>query len=429
LRVVGIRREDKSEWERRTPLVPADVGRLVRGGVPVQVQRSELRCFADAEFAASGALVVDDLAGADVILGVKEIPTPRLETAKTYMFFSHTMKGQPHNMRMLRRILQLRCTLLDYELVTDDAGTRTIAFGRHAGLAGAIDTLWALGRRLDAEGIATPFGRVRQAVEYGELTAALRDVDEVARQIRSRGLPASLRPFAVGVTGAGGRVSGGALEILDRLPGGRVRPDRLADWNGEGVAVVSYGPEDLVEPIAPGESYEWNDYVSRPSAYRSRFAPHLARLTALVHGIFWKEGFPRFVLRRDLAALWRDGATPRLRVITDVTCDVGGSNESLVRVTDPGDPGYLYDPATGETAAAWAGPGPVVLPVDIFPAELARDASRHFSEVLAPLVPALAAGETNAPLARATIVRDGELVPPWDEELAVPLRDHGGDAS
>ena len=81
------------------------------------------------------------------------------------------------------------------------------------------------------------------------------------------------------------------------------------------------------------------------AALAGRFAPHLGRLTALVHGIFWREEFPRFILRSDLAELWRGGSTPRLRVITDVSCDVGGSNESLLRITDPGDPAYLYDPA------------------------------------------------------------------------------------
>jgi alpha-aminoadipic semialdehyde synthase len=425
-RVVGIRREDKSPWETRTPLVPADVARIVRAGVPVHVQRSGRRCFPDAEFAAAGADLVEDLRLAEVVLAVKEIPAALLERGKTYLFFSHTIKGQPHNMPMLRRLLELGCTLLDYELVTNEHGGRTIAFGRHAGLAGAIDTLWALGRRLAAEGVETPFARVGQALEYGELATAQDAIDDVAREIREQGLPERLRPLAIGVTGAGGRVSGGALEIFDRLPSARVAPEDLAGWTGERIAVVSYGPEHLVEPIAEDETYDWRDYLARPAAYRSRFGPHLARLTALLHGIFWKQGFPRFILRSDLAALWRSGATPRLRVITDVTCDVGGSNESLVRVTDPGDPAYVYDPSTGGAVEGWTGRGPVVLPVDIFPAELPREASRHFSEVLLPLVPALAAGSDTPELARATLVRGGALVPPWDRVLAVPLREHAG---
>ena len=102
--VIGIRREDKSVWEKRTPLVPEDVARLVEQGAVIHVQSSENRCFSDREFREAGAHVTPDLKGADVILGVKEIPAERLEAGKTYLFFSHTIKGQPANMPMLRRI-------------------------------------------------------------------------------------------------------------------------------------------------------------------------------------------------------------------------------------------------------------------------------------------------------------------------------------
>ena len=436
---VGIRREDKSAWERRTPLVPDDVGHLVHeDGLEILVQRAPNRCFPDDEYARAGAVLTDDLAAADVVLGVKEIPAERLEAAKAYMFFSHTMKGQSHNMPMLRRLLELGGTLLDYELVVDERGLRTIAFGRHAGLAGAIDTLWALGRRFAGEGRDTPFARIRQAFEYGELAAAHDEIRRAGAEI-ARGLPAELSPLAIGVTGAGGRVSGGALEVLELLPARRVDPDELAAvvasqrGPAKEILLVSYGPEHLVEPIAAGASYDWDDYVAHPERYRSRFAPHLALLTALVHGIFWREGYPRFILRKDLAQLWSQ-AEPRLRIITDVTCDPGGSNESLVHVTDPGNPMYVFDPVTGETTDGCIGRGPVVLPVDIFPAELPRDASRHFSSVLAPLVPALAgaAGPVDpsnaaipAALRGSFIAFRGKLLPRWEGELREPLRAHG----
>ncbi len=412
--------------------MPDDVTRLVRHhGLEVHVQRSDRRCFRDQDFAAAGAELVDDLSDAGVILGVKEIPEGLLESGKTYMFFSHTTKGQPHNMPMLSRLLELGCTLLDYELVENDEGVRTIAFGRYAGLAGAIDTLWALGRRLQAEGIETPLARVRPAWQYEELGAARNAIGDVSQEIAKGGLPAAVSPLAFGVTGAGGKVSSGALEILDLLPSRRVDPDDLEAFYARPagtneIAIVSYGPEHLVEPVANGANYDWDEYLNHPDRYRSQFAPHLGRLVALVHGILWKEGFPKFILRRDLAALWRDGRTPSLRVITDITCDVGGSNESLLRVTDPGDPAYLYDPATGRAIDGWTGPGPMVLPVDIFPAELPKDASQHFSEVLAPLVPALAGSDPYpAELRRSIIVRGGELLTPWREELANPLRMHG----
>jgi alpha-aminoadipic semialdehyde synthase len=184
-----------------------------------------------------------------------------------------------------------------------------------------------------------------------------------------------------------------------------------------------------VEPVDPGGSYRWEHYRDHPAAYRARFGRDLPHLAAVVHGIFWREGYPRFILKDDVARLFGDRRPPRLRVITDITCDLGGSNETLVRATDPGNPAYVFDPFTGTTTDGWEGRGPVVLAVEILPAELPADASRHFSRVLSPLVPALlsADGAASMPseLRRCVVADRGRLVPPWNDRLAMPLRAHG----
>ena len=149
---LGIRREDKNEWERRAPLAPDAVSRLVAQGVEVLVEPSPRRIFTDLEYARAGARIAPDLSACTLVLGVKEIPPARFRPGGAYCFFSHTIKGQPYNMGMLARLRELGCTLLDYELVKDDQGRRLIFFGRHAGLAGMLDSLWALGRRLAEEG-------------------------------------------------------------------------------------------------------------------------------------------------------------------------------------------------------------------------------------------------------------------------------------
>ena len=137
---IGIRREDKSPWERRVPLVPADIAHLIRDeGLHISIQPSTNRVFADEEFRAAGAQVSEDLSPCDIVLGIKELPLASIQPSKTYMLFSHTIKGQPHNMPMLRRFLDHGCTLLDHELVTGEDGKRLIAFGRFAGFAGTID--------------------------------------------------------------------------------------------------------------------------------------------------------------------------------------------------------------------------------------------------------------------------------------------------
>ncbi len=160
-------------------------------------------------------------------MGIKEIPPERLEAEKVYLFFAHVIKGQSYNMPMLRRLMDLGATLIDYERVVDEKNRRLIFFGRHAGLAGMVNTLWALGRRLAWEGIPSPFARIRQAMQYADLEAARSDIRAAAAEIRQQGLPRELIPLVVGFTGYG-NVSGGAQEIFDLLPHESVAPADLA---------------------------------------------------------------------------------------------------------------------------------------------------------------------------------------------------------
>ena len=212
--LLGIRREDKHEWERRVPLTPDAVARLCKDPeLEVVVQPSAIRVFADGDYAAAGAEVSEELAGCDVVLAVKEIPTALLRKGGAYAFFSHTIKGQAHNMPLLRRLMELDCTLVDYERIVDGKGGRLVSFGRHAGLAGMIDTLHVLGRRLAWLGHDTPFAQVRLAHQYESLAAA---EEHLAGLARARALPAALCPFVVGFAGYG-NVSRGAQEVFGWL--------------------------------------------------------------------------------------------------------------------------------------------------------------------------------------------------------------------
>ena len=111
MKKVGIRYEDKYVMERRVPLVPAHIKKLIaEEGLVFSVETSAKRVYSDEEYEAVGASITDDLADCPVIFGVKEIPIDRLEADKTYIFFSHVIKGQPHNMPMLKRLMELNCT-------------------------------------------------------------------------------------------------------------------------------------------------------------------------------------------------------------------------------------------------------------------------------------------------------------------------------
>ena len=60
---VGIRREDKSVWERRVPLVPVHVAELLKENPDIQfvVQPSKKRIFTDDEYMNVGAIMKEDI--------------------------------------------------------------------------------------------------------------------------------------------------------------------------------------------------------------------------------------------------------------------------------------------------------------------------------------------------------------------------------
>ena len=228
---IGIRHEDRYEKELRAPLTPKHVERLVKEKkLDFIVQNSEKRVFKDDEYKKAGALIEKDLKKCSVIFGVKEIPESFFEKEKTYVFFSHTIKGQKHNMPILKRMMELKCNLIDYEKIVDEQGKRLIFFGKYAGLAGMINTLWALGLRLKSFGVETPFLKIRQAHTYHSLEEARRDISSVGQEIAEEGMHQALRPFVVGFTGYG-NVSQGAQEILGLLPIKDISPEKLLKLN------------------------------------------------------------------------------------------------------------------------------------------------------------------------------------------------------
>jgi hypothetical protein len=422
---IGIRAEDKSPWERRSPLVPEDIRELARAGVAVVVEASPQRAIPDAEFRAAGVVVADSLADCPIVVGIKEIPPARFEPGKIYLFFAHVIKGQAYNMPMLRRMMAQKATLIDYERIVDAQARRLIFFGRHAGLAGMANSLWALGQRLAWEGLATPLARLRQARAYPDLDAVRGDLAAIAADIRKGGLPEVLAPLVCGFTGYG-NVSLGAQEIFDLLPHETVAPRELASLPAgvrDRIFKVVFREEDCVAPLAPERAFDLADYFAQGRrAYRGIFAPQAERLTLWVNCIYWDERYPRLLTLEDCRRMWAGGSRPKLRVIGDISCDPNGSVQCTVRPTDPGRPMYVYEPESGRTVEGVGGHGPVVMAVEILPAEIPRESSIHFSGVLKGYLPALAAAEFDVPfenlqlpaeLKRAMILHRGVLTPDY----------------
>ncbi len=424
---IGVRREDKSRWERRVPVIPAHAGRLKEEhSVDVLVQPSSIRVFPEKEFVQAGAIVQEDLSACPVVFGVKEMTLDFFQPGKAYVFFAHVVKGQPENMPMLRRILELGCTLVDYEKIADEKGRRLIFFGRHAGIAGMIESLWAMGKRLEWEGIPNPFTQLCHTYQYDGLKECKEAITRAGERLNAEGLPDSVAPLIVGIAGYGS-VARGVWEILDLLPVEEVEPKDVAslaegsDYARNVIYKVVFKEEHTVEPISPYDHFELQDFYDHPVKYRGKFESYVPYLTMIVNCIYWEDKYPRLVTKAYLEQLYSAGK-PRLRVIGDISCDIEGAIECTLRSTEADEPVFVYHPFTGEATDGYKGEGPVVMAVDILPSELPRDASVDFSGVLTRFVPPIATADYTVPfeqlalppeIKRAVIAHQGKLTPDY----------------
>ncbi len=425
--IIGIRHEDKYVMERRTPLTPRHIARLIKDEkLNFIIQRSAKRVFTEQEYLAADARVEDTLKDCSVILGVKEMPESFFEPEKTYVFFSHVIKGQPYNMPMLRKMMELKCNLIDYERIVDERNKRLIFFGKFAGLAGMINSLWSLGQRLHHYGYNTPFLKIRQACTYDSLAEAKQEISKVGMEIARHGLPAELLPLTIGFTGYG-NVSDGAQEIAHLLPLIEISSEELLklkdrkDLPNNIIYKTVFRKDDLSKHKNPGQEFDVYEYSRHPENYRNQFDKFIPHLTVLMNCMYWDERFPRIVTKEYLKELYSAG-TPKLTVIGDITCDPDGSIECTHKGTEIEDPVFVYNPFTGKPTSGFSGEGILVMAVDILPSELPRDSSMAFADALMPFIKSLASADfskdfndVNLPsaLKRAFIVHKGKLTPDY----------------
>jgi hypothetical protein len=121
---IGIRREDKSVWERRVPLIPSDIKEILSTypNIRIVVQPSKKRIFSDPEYEEAGAILDEDLSKCSLILGIKEVPIEKLIPGKTFVYFSHTIKVIFFKCRHSFRICP--SSTLSYRKISDLLTTR-----------------------------------------------------------------------------------------------------------------------------------------------------------------------------------------------------------------------------------------------------------------------------------------------------------------
>jgi saccharopine dehydrogenase (NAD+, L-lysine-forming) len=310
-------RSEARETERRTPLVPVDVRRLVDAGATVSVEESPQRVISISEYAEAGARIAPQhswtSAPSDAyVIGIKELPNDPDALAHRHVYFAHSFKGQEGSDETLERFRRGGGELLDIEYLTDEHGKRVVAFGYWAGYVGAALGVLHLAGELNA-----PLSPMSKA-----------DLDEHLREVGSRGAD-RLLALVTGARGRSGRGSQAALAVA-------------------GLTIT-----------------RWDRRETR-DLHKLALLGH----DMLVNCVVTHVPTTPFVVADDLTH------ERRLRVLADVTCDVTGPTNMLpvnTAITT------WSEPTRRLHLGGEASPPLDVIAIDNLPSLLPREASEGFS--------------------------------------------------
>lgn len=386
---IGIIKEGKQPPDKRVPFSPQQCRQIIERfpGTEVFVQPSTIRCFSDKEYRNAGIQVVENLEHCDVLMGVKEVPIADLIPNKIYFFFSHTIKKQAYNQKLLRAIAEKNIRLIDYEVLTGTDGMRIIGFGRFAGLVGAYNGLLTFGKRN----------------RLFDLKPAHRcdDLQEMKKNVAGLKLP----PIKIAVTGDG-RVAGGALELLREIPIRQVSVNEFLEKNSTDEPVfVQLSPGDY-NSHKEGKDFELLHFFNHPNEYCENFKRFCNTTDLLIAAAYWDPKAPVLFTAEEMKK-----QDFKIKVIADITCDIEGSIPSTKRASTIDDPVYDYNPQTEEMETAFSSENNItIMAVDNLPCELPKDASLDFGKnLIEKVLPHLIGSDTDGIIKRASITENGNL--------------------
>lgn len=434
--VMAIRRETINVWERRAPLGPHHVRKLVKNGVKVIVQPSDRRAYSMQEYSNIGAVIQEDILEASLVIGVKQVPIDNLNPETTYAFFSHTIKAQEANMPLLDAILEKSIRLIDYEKMVDADGARVVAFGKYAGVSGMINILHGMGLRLLALGHHTPFMHIGPSHNYRNTEMARQAVRDAGYEVALGRLPRSIGPLIFIFTGSG-NVSQGAQEVFQELPHEYIEPEYLPKVVKQGAtnkiyACVVSREDHYVRK--EGGKFNAEEFENHPERYASQFSHKIAPYAScIINGIYWAPKSPRLLSIPDAKILLQPNDQPwipsspgcpqlphRLLAICDISADPGGSIEFMRECTTIDSPFCLYDAQQNMDSTTFAGNGVLICSIDNMPAQIPREATDFFGSLLLPYIPEMLRSDAKSsfeeydaiPVVKnAVITSNGKLTP------------------
>lgn len=383
----GIIKERKNPPDRRVVFSPKKVKELQQQFPTAEfyVEPSDIRIFSDQAYTAEGITITKNMEQCDVLLGVKEVPIDALIPNKKYFFFSHTIKKQAYNRKLLQAILQKNIELYDHEVITKANGARLIGFGRYAGLVGAYNGFRLLG--------------IRHGIFKLPKVEQLSDLNEVKAELDKIKLP----NIKICLTGLG-KVAKGAKEILDHL---QIKRVKVEEYLNETFSEPVYVVIDVLDynKRKDGKPGDKKDFFKEPSPYQSNFMRFAKTTNYFIAGHFYGDGAPYLFTRAD--AKDKDF---KINLVADISCDIDGPVASTIRPSTIAEPFYAYDPKS-EIEVEISTPNSIaVMAVDNLPCELPKDASEGFGEMFAKhVIPSFFNNDKDGILERAKMTENGSL--------------------
>jgi alanine dehydrogenase len=384
---IALTKERKTPPDKRVVL-PPDIcleATKIYSKLEIKVEKSDIRTFKDEEYAKVGFTPIDDITDCDVILGVKEVPIENLIPNKKYFFFSHTIKKQPYNRKLLRAILEKNIEMYDHEVITAQNNIRLIGFGYYAGVVGAYNGIRTYGLKYDLY----------------EMPKSESLVDKVAlvNEMHKIKLP----NIKIVLTGTG-RVGNGAKEMLDAM---YIKQVSVENFLSESFDEPVYVQLDVLDynRRKDGVQKDMYDFFDHPEEYDGDFKRFTRVADLFIAGHFHNDAAPDFYRLADTKE-----SDFKIRVVADISCDIGRPISSTLRASTIADPIYGYNRLSGEEMD-YKDPNHIaVMAVDNLPAELPKDASEGFGEMfLEHVIPAFFDGDKNGILFRARMTQDGKL--------------------
>ena len=383
----AIIKERKNPPDRRVVFSPKELLKVQKQfpGAEFKIESSDIRVFSDKAYKNKGFEVTEDVSDCDVMIGVKEVPIDALIPGKKYFFFSHTIKKQPYNRKLLKAILEKNIELYDHETIVNSKGFRLIGFGRYAGIVGAYNGFRAWGLKFDTWDLPK--------------AETLHDQSDLISELTKINVP----NIKILLTGSG-KVANGAQEMLDGM---HIKSVSVEDYLSKSFDEAVYCKIDVLDYNKRKDEkvIDMFDFFDHPEDYVSDFKRFTKVTDFYIAGHFYGNGAPKFFTKEDVKS--KDFS---IKVIADISCDIDGPFPTTLRSSTIEDPFYGYDPQTGEEVDYKNDNAIVVMAVDNLPCELPKDASEGFGEMfLQHVIPAFFNGDQDGVLSRAKITENGKL--------------------